>query len=465
MFILNQLDEMLQKLLALGLRSLKSYLDIPVDDPDARRLGQILKGFIFVIVVSSLFGLLFRAIDYVWIVHLSSAEDVIMMGTVGGLMALCLITLKVINRGAVSAAAWVWVVGSIVGTCLWIMALSRYEVTSRFLVAWFVIEVLMISYLLPLGRGIMMGFAITVIELTVLSFEFRLGAPSFVIQVFMINTTASVLASLVRGSFDHLYKAHEERVRELHDLRTMLFELVIDYAREMNEIGDRAWKPANMLAGTVKVLKASESERISQKGLEALQAMEKYVEEIVKLADDVQHSAESLVDQNEWEVESFSLSHLIQSLVDDFSHVARRKNLRLRCVLDPHLPNELHGYPGTLLYVMRKLVGTAILLTPEGEVSVGVRQSAQGWWTVRVNNVSGGASVFGQALDVESVAGQVESILPHECKRGLRLVRELVVSMGGTVSTESQGEKGSSYVVNIPMSPASLGGIPAFNQT
>jgi signal transduction histidine kinase len=312
----------------------------------------------------------------------------------------------------------------------------------------------------------MMGSLITVVELGLLYTEFSLATPAFIVQVIMINLAGSVLTTFLRRSFDFLYDAHERRRKELVDLHKLMIELVIDYAREMREISGKIRLPANLMVMTVSLLKAEEGERLSLEGVSALEKMEQNITEIMKLADDIQHNAEALTERNGLEIESFSLSDLIHDLIDDYAQVAKRKNLRLRCVLDPFLPDELNGYPGTLLYVMRKLVATMIFFTSEGEVNIGVRQGEQGWWMLQINNEGRGNRhpAFYQILTADSAGEQANGFLPDECRRGLRLVRELVVSMGGSIRVEPQHENGPSHIiVDLPMSPTSLGGIPVFN--
>lgn len=160
---------------------------------------------------------------------------------------------------------------------------------------------------------------------------------------------------------------------------------------------------------------------------------------------------QALVEENE-----FSLRDTIQGVVGEFAAKAEAKGLRLRCVLDSGLPEMVIGDPLRLRQVLWHLVANGIKFTREGHVEVVasaiIDPDRRAALTVKVQDTGIGiapdqlANIFDSFRQLETGLARNHAGLGL----GLAVVQKLVALLGGTISVDSESEKGSVFTVTLP---------------
>ncbi len=71
--------------------------------------------------------------------------------------------------------------------------------------------------------------------------------------------------------------------------------------------------------------------------------------------------------------EPFSIADAVSQCVIIFAADAAKKNVELRCVIDPKVPGIAHGDETRLKQLMINIIGNAVKFTEQGFVAVDVR--------------------------------------------------------------------------------------------
>lgn len=153
----------------------------------------------------------------------------------------------------------------------------------------------------------------------------------------------------------------------------------------------------------------------------------------------------------------FSLRDLAENSCQLFSQNAHSKGIKLLCQVAPDLPNRFNGDPTRIVQILNNLIGNAIKFTETGEVTVEVRQNLQQGITINVMDTGVGIPAdsledifqpFAQAtLDTNRRFGGTGL--------GLSLCHELCTAMKGDIRVESTPNKGSNFIVQLPLEPLS----------
>jgi two-component system sensor histidine kinase/response regulator len=147
----------------------------------------------------------------------------------------------------------------------------------------------------------------------------------------------------------------------------------------------------------------------------------------------------------------FDLREALENTLRTLGHRAHQKGLELVCRVAPDVPEALVGDAPRLRQIVLNLVGNAVKFTEEGEVVLQVeKESADGQEAVLrfvVTDTGIGIAHDKQALVFEAFA-QADSSTTREyggTGLGLAIAARLVRLMGGSVSVESEPDRGSRF--------------------
>ncbi len=151
----------------------------------------------------------------------------------------------------------------------------------------------------------------------------------------------------------------------------------------------------------------------------------------------------------------YSLRDVLESIVAQHALKAKVKNLSLRLLVDPALPETAVGDGPRLGQLLGHLVANGIKFTPEGSVEVRARiEAAQSEWLV-VEIVDTGIGIPPEKLEaIFQSFQQGERGLSRGYPGlglGLALTRKLSTAMHGKVSVESDVGHGSTFTVRVPL--------------
>jgi signal transduction histidine kinase/CheY-like chemotaxis protein len=136
---------------------------------------------------------------------------------------------------------------------------------------------------------------------------------------------------------------------------------------------------------------------------------------------------------------------------------AHAKGLEIACVVPPDFPEHVRGDPVRLAQVLANLVGNAVKFTERGEVVIEARRQAETarhvTVVVRVRDTGIGIPPDRQAAVFESFT-QADGSTTRQyggTGLGLSIARQLVELMGGTITLESEPERGSTFAVALTL--------------
>jgi PAS domain S-box-containing protein len=195
--------------------------------------------------------------------------------------------------------------------------------------------------------------------------------------------------------------------------------------------------------------------------------------------DMIRHSANSLMilineildfskmEAHKFDVEekSFNLSEEVYRIVFSFTDQIAEKGLDLRYSIDPAIPDRLTGDPGKLNQILLNLVSNAVKFTDQGEIVIDVTLaemdgpetdlSQDNEVKVRFTVKDTGIGISKQnQIKLFNMFTQVHDVNPYRYEGtglGLVIVKNLVELMGGTISVNSEENKGSEFSFEIPL--------------
>jgi len=136
----------------------------------------------------------------------------------------------------------------------------------------------------------------------------------------------------------------------------------------------------------------------------------------------------------------------------------REKNLELRREIDENLPKWLRGDEIRIRQILNNLLSNAVKYTEQGWITFRVNgewREEKYWLTIAV--VDTGIGIREEELNqVFDSFKRLELDKTHYIEGtglGLNITKQLVETMGGTISVESEYGKGSSFIVSLPQSP------------
>ena len=155
----------------------------------------------------------------------------------------------------------------------------------------------------------------------------------------------------------------------------------------------------------------------------------------------------------------FSLSELLDRIVDMFQVEAERKGLKLHFELDSELPEQLIGDPTRLRQVIVNLLGNACKFTEKGHVYLRIRKDWADDSCVRLR-IEVEDTGIGIGQELRDVLFNSFTQGSNDISRkfggsglGLTISRQLVELMGGTIDFSSKLGKGSRFWVQVTLAP------------
>ncbi|WP_163833200.1 response regulator [Spartinivicinus ruber] len=152
----------------------------------------------------------------------------------------------------------------------------------------------------------------------------------------------------------------------------------------------------------------------------------------------------------------FSLTDLMEDIIDLLHGKALEKGLELFCYIDDNVPKRLINDPGRVRQVVTNLINNAIKFTHHGNVMLDIRKTREGdgktWIKISVQDTGIGISKEKQSLIFEKFcqADNSTTRLYGGTGLGLSISNNLVKLMGGELKVDSELNKGSCFYFEIP---------------
>ena len=164
--------------------------------------------------------------------------------------------------------------------------------------------------------------------------------------------------------------------------------------------------------------------------------------------------------------EVFKLHQLVADIIKTFTLQAYNKDLTLIWKVDPKVPQFLEGDAARLRQILMNLLSNAIKFTHRGNIKILVNMASQQRISFIVVDTGVGIDAASQALIFKEFS-QINPLQQHNFEGvglGLTIVKELVHLLHGTLSLESERDKGSRFQVIVPLATAQADSINTFSK-
>jgi signal transduction histidine kinase/DNA-binding response OmpR family regulator len=163
----------------------------------------------------------------------------------------------------------------------------------------------------------------------------------------------------------------------------------------------------------------------------------------------------SKIEAGKLEIEkiNFNLYQVVDNVANVIEHKAYEKNLEFVVSYDPKMTMELYGDPLRLGQILTNLVNNAIKFTNTGEIGIYIYNSRLGYYRFEVHDTGIGLTSEQQKKLFQSFSQADGSTTRKYGGTGLGLAisKQLVELMDGTIWVESEYEKGSRFIFELPL--------------
>lgn len=188
-------------------------------------------------------------------------------------------------------------------------------------------------------------------------------------------------------------------------------------------------------------------------------------EHLLALINDVLEMSKIEAGRTELQPESFDLRRLLQGLEEMFRLRAEGKGLRLIVECAPGVPRYVHADQGKLRQVLINLLGNAVKFTPEGGVTLRVRERTPGpvfsGLICEVEDTGIGIAPEDAEAIFDAFVQTSSGVKSQEgTGLGLAISRQFVRLMGGELTVSSELGRGSLFTAEVPCAPVDPAEIP-----
>ncbi|MBI4838782.1 MAG: response regulator [Nitrospirae bacterium] len=161
----------------------------------------------------------------------------------------------------------------------------------------------------------------------------------------------------------------------------------------------------------------------------------------------------------------FNLRMTVESVAETLAPRAQEKNLELACLIHHTVPSLVRGDSGRIRQILVNLAGNAIKFTEKGEVVIRVelKQETDDKVTVLFSVTDTGIGISKDKLSmIFAPFTQADTSTTRKyggTGLGLSISMQLVRLMGGELSVESEGGKGSRFWFTVPLEKQKAGDI------
>jgi PAS domain S-box-containing protein len=213
--------------------------------------------------------------------------------------------------------------------------------------------------------------------------------------------------------------------------------------------------PLNAIMGYAELLHEQVYGPLTERQSDATKRILANTNHMLSLASNLLDRAQIEAGTLELNIADFSPAEVVSEAVNAMEILARNKGLELTSEATADVPNTVTGDRQRVNQVVVNLIGNALKFTKDGGVHVRAYSSSEGHWAVDVTDTGIGIPEEAQEYIFEPFRQADESATREHggAGLGLSIVKQLVEMMGGKIKLESEIEKGSTFIIMLPLTP------------
>jgi signal transduction histidine kinase len=246
----------------------------------------------------------------------------------------------------------------------------------------------------------------------------------------------------------------KKRTGELERASNEIAKLEEEKSRFLRFLGIAAHDlkaPLTAIQGFLWVMLGGYAGELSDKQRNMMERSSHRIKELLNLISDLLDIPRIETGQLVQEMKQVSLSQVVKTSMGDLRDLAKQKKLKLRVELPPGLP-RIYGSAPRLQQVMTNLVNNAINYTPEGSVTVRVKEKGK---EIRVEVLDTGIGIPPQDLPrMFEDFFRASNVETKGTGLGLSIAKRIVEAHDGRIWVESpclETGKGSKFTFTLPI--------------
>lgn len=209
--------------------------------------------------------------------------------------------------------------------------------------------------------------------------------------------------------------------------------------------------PLNSIIGFTGMLLQELPGPLNDEQKKQLRMTQKSGRHLLSLINDILDLSKIEAGQLNLSTDRFRISDVIQNVIDLSKPFAISKNLLLTSVVDPELP-EIISDQFRVQQVIINLVNNALKFTEQGSVKVEAFKNGK---HIVVRVIDTGMGIEASHIDaLFKPFIQIDTGIARKHEGtglGLSISKKLMTMLGGTISVESEPEKGSTFAIELPL--------------
>lgn len=213
--------------------------------------------------------------------------------------------------------------------------------------------------------------------------------------------------------------------------------------------------PMNAIVGMVQLLADTE---VNEKQEKYLKSISFASENLLSIINDVLDFSKLEANAVAFEQTSFNIRECLQHIIDMFLPKAEEKGLKLSFNVESNTPQFVIGDPTKLSQIITNLLGNALKFTDQGEITLEVKTANSTKKTVELEFSVSDTGIGIPENKQSSIFSSFEQAETNTTRKyggtglGLAIIKKLTEGMGGVVTLQSEVNKGSTFIVNMPFS-------------
>ncbi len=211
--------------------------------------------------------------------------------------------------------------------------------------------------------------------------------------------------------------------------------------------------PMNAILGFTNLL---QRKKLDNESKEYVQTIQKSGDILLTIINDILDLSKIEAGMIRIESAPFSIRGLLHSVEAMFKRKANEKKIQLSTIVDDSLPDTLDGDATRLTQILVNLIGNALKFTQTGSITIAITNEGEKNTIINTGIVITDTGIGIEKEKLNSIFERFQQADDAVTRKfggtglGLSIVKDLVLLQKGTINTESEPGKGTSFHIIIP---------------